>query len=79
MIYAQSFWPLIHNGVILYLFNSKLLYSSSRILSYSMLTLRCCLVILSKAHATILKMGGGHIREAARFTITLGANKISNF
>ena len=23
--------------------------------------------------------GGGHIREAARFTITLGANKISNF
>ena len=27
----------------------------------------------------ILKMGGGHIREAARFTITLGANKISNF
>ena len=22
--------------------------------------------------------GGGHIREAARFTITLGANKISN-
>ena len=34
----------------------------------------------NKAHATILKMGGGgHIREAARFTITLGANKISNF
>ena len=32
-----------------------------------------------KAHAMILKMGGGHIREAARFTITLGANKISNF
>ena len=32
----------------------------------------------NKAHATILKMGG-HIREAARFTITLGANKISNF
>ena len=23
--------------------------------------------------------GGGHIREASRFTITLGANKISNF
>ena len=34
--------------------------------------------LLIKAHATILKMGG-HIREAARFTITLGANKISNF
>ena len=33
-----------------------------------------------KDHATILKMGGGgHIREAARFTITLGANKNSNF
>ena len=36
------------------------------------------LLIKNKAHATILKMGG-HIREAARFTITLGANKISNF
>ena len=37
------------------------------------------ITLKTKAHATILKMGGGHIREAARFTITLGANKISNF